>query len=205
MTFDQGERKKLKILAVLVAIGAVVVVVQIVRKKGPATAMAASTTTSVLPTKPDLAALLQEMQAGLMPSSRATQSPDALFTCIDEALDVFAGGNKPTPMPLESLPAEVFGVPRQFLAPPKDVAEEVKSTPSPQLQAGDEPRTDPIAEEFATLRLMTCMVSQRNQAAIINGMVVHCGETVGSFTVKEIAPGQVVLTHDGKPYVLKLR
>ncbi|NLX60592.1 MAG: hypothetical protein GXY74_16060 [Phycisphaerae bacterium] len=204
MTFDQGERKKLKILGVLVAIGAIVVVVQLVRKKGPATAMAASPT-AVLSTTPDLPALLQEMQAGLMPSTGGLQSPGAVFGCIDEALDVFAGGSKASPVPLESLRTDVFGVPRQFLAPPPAVVEEVKSAPPAQLQAAEEPKADPIAEEFATLRLMTCMVSQRNQAAIINGAVVHCGETVGSFVVKEIAPGQVVLTHDGKPYTLKLR
>jgi hypothetical protein len=203
MTFDQGERKKLRILGVLMAVGLLVVVVQVVRKKGPATAMA-SCGGMVAPTL-DLSAVLREMQAGLAPSGTSAASGTALFGNIDEALDIFAGGTKTMPVPLDRLRADVFGMPQQFLAPPPPPIEEVKSEPASLGATAESPQADPIADEFATLRLMTCLVSQRNQAAIINGTVIHRGETIGSFVVVEITPGQVLLDHQGTRYTLKLR
>lgn len=201
MIFDQGERKKLKVLGALVAVGLLVVGMQVVRKKGPATAKAAGEV--VTAAKMDLAAVLQEMQSGQALSLPGQGSGGVAFTSIDEALEVFAGGGKATPLPLEALRSDVFGVPKRFLQPPAPPVAELKSAPVEEKAA--EPQVDPIDEEFATLRLVTCMVSARNRAAIINGNVLHCGETIGSFTVTEIAPSRVVLRHEAKQYTLTLQ
>ncbi len=190
MFLDKGERKKVKILAGLVAVALLVVGLQVLKKAGPSVAQAASE--EAASGRTTLETALQQMRQELMPM---TPGADGMGVCsVEESLAVFLGGKKMKGGSLESLSPNVFGVPEEFKTPP--VPDQDAGTAAESADSADshEPEVDPHEEAFAKLQLEICMVSTRNRAAIVNGRILHCGETVDGFTVIEL-PKPKKLSH----------
>jgi len=203
MPFDKGERKKVLVLGGLVVAALVVVSVQVFKKSGPSVAQAAAG--AVASVKTDLKAALEEMRLDQMPAAPATPGDGkATLRDMDQALEVFLGGAKPKAVPIDSLRGDVFGVAAEFMTPPAPDEEAIAAKEAAGTGQADEEEVDPIEAALAELQLETCLVSARNRAAIINGQILHCGETVGGFKVVEIKPGRVTLAREGKQYTLTL-
>jgi len=200
MPFDQGERKKVLVLGGLVVAALVVVGVQVLRKSGPSVAQAA--TGVMANVKADLKTALEQMRLDQMPT--ASGGGEAAQQKVDEALEAFLGSRKPKGAAMDSLRGNVFGVPAQFMTPPAPDQKAGVAQDAVQTAQADEQEVDPIEAALAKLQLETCLVSTRNRAAIINGRILHCGETVGGFKVIEINPGRVTLVREGKQYTLAL-
>jgi hypothetical protein len=198
LPFDASERKKIIVLAVLGVVCAAVVLPQLLKHKGPAEANA-STATGAAATPLDIDAVVAEMRTSLTkPITNA--SGETVFTTVDEALELFVGGLRPQPVPVERLQLDVFGVPK---APVTDTPPPAAAAPS-KAAPGLSP-DDPLKAELAKLTLETVMISSRNQAAIINGQVLHVGETVEGFKITLIEIGQVTVAKDGRLAVLALK
>lgn len=200
MPFDQGERKKVLILGGLVVAALLVVGVQVLRKSGPSVAQAAAG--AMANVKADLKTALEQMRLDQMPT--ASGGGEAVPQKVDEALEVFLGSRKPKGAAIDSLRGNVFGVPAQFMTPPAPDEKAMTAEDPAQTAEAGEQEVDPIEAALAKLQLETCLVSARNRAAIINGQILHCGETVGDFKVIEINPGRVTLVREGRQYTLTL-
>lgn len=198
LPFDAAERKKIIVLVVLAAVCGVVVLPQLWKSKGPATANAA--TASGSGTTVDIESVVSEMRSSLTPPVKS-EGGEAVFVTVDEALDLFVGSVRPQPVPVERLRLAVFGVPEAAEA--KDAAS-VKSVLALKA-AGQLNEGDPLKAELEKLNLETVMISSRNRAAIINGEVLHLGEMIEGFKIVAIEIGQVSLVKDGRPAKLKLK
>jgi len=193
LPLDSAERKKLVLVVVLAAVCALVVVVQLWRRKAPAAAQAATGTAAAQTV--DLDAAVRQMQTA---TERRVVDKHAAFATVDEALDLFLGGAKPAAVPVEALRPGVFGLPE--LAATKQAAADADA-----LKAAPEPEAvDPDSVALAGLHLETVLVSARNRAAIINGQVLHCGESIEGYKVTAIEQGRVALTRNGKRFALTL-
>jgi len=201
MSLDKGERKKVKILAGLVAVALLVVGLQLLRKAGPSAAQAASEETASGRTAVETA--LEQMRQELMPLTPGADGVGAYS--VEESLEVFLGGKKMRGGSLESLSPNVFGVPEEFKTPPVSEQEAVTAEETADSAASAEPEVDPNEEALAKLQLEICMVSTRNRAAIINGRILHSGETVDGFTVIEIHQGRVIVARDGRQFTLTIK
>jgi hypothetical protein len=204
LPLDRSERKKVIALIVLVAVGAVVVGGQLWSKKGPAAAEAASplmATSSI-----DLEGLIKQIRQDDTPVATTAAGSKPLFRNIDEALDVFLDGAKAPAVPLNQLRHPIFGVPEECrrvaapVAPPEPAPAPAAGPPSPEAK-----KEDPAQAELAKLNLETVLVSSRNQAAIINGQVLHTGEMISGFQIVTITQGLVALERDGQKYELALK
>lgn len=183
------------VVVVLAAVCAVVVVVQLWRRKSPATAQAA-TGAGVAQTI-DLDAALRQMQGAM---HQPVSDKRATFATVDEALELFLSGAKPVAVPVDDLRPKVFGLPESAVA--AQGAEDAEA-----LKAQTEPEVEPLDPDVAALgglHLETVLVSSHNRAAIINGQVLHCGETIEGFEVDAIDQGRVALTRNGKCFALTL-
>jgi len=193
LPLDSAERKKLVVVVALAAVCALVVVVQLWRRKAPATAQAA--TGAAAAQTIDLDAAVRQMQRAM---HQPVVDKHAAFTTVDEALDLFLGGAKAAAVAVEELRPAVFGLPE--LAATQQAASDaaaLKAEPAPDT-------SDPDSTALAGLHLETVLVSARNRAAIINGQVLHCGETIEGFQVAAIEQGRVALTRNGKRFALTL-
>ncbi|NIA21109.1 MAG: GspB domain-containing protein [Anaerolineaceae bacterium] len=201
MALDKGERRKVKILVVLVVVAVLVVGLQVLKKAGPSAAQAASGEAAFGRTALETA--LQQMRQEQMP-----MAPGAEMTgvcSVAESLEVFLGGKRMKGVSLESLSPNVFGVPEEFKTPPAPDQDTVTAEEPGEDADSDEPQVDPNEEALAKLQLEICMVSTRNRTAIINGQILHSGEMIGGFTVLEIYPGRVTLVRDSKQFTLTIK
>lgn len=199
LPFDAAERKKIIVLAVLAVVCAVVVLPQLLKDKGPAAANAA-TPVAAAQTAVDIDSVVAEMRSSLF-APIGTGGGEAVFTTVDEALDLFVGGVRPQPVPVKSLRTVVFGIPEALRT---EEAASAKSLPVPQV-AGAMGENDPMKVELSKLNLETVMISSRNRAAIINGEVLHEGELIDGFTIVSIGIDQVSLTKGGRQARLTLK
>mgnify|MGYP001393600314 CR=1 FL=1 len=199
LPFDASERKKIIVLAVLGVVCAAVVLPQLLKHKGPAQANAAAPAGADAAATLDIDAVVQEMRTSL---NKPIQSPsgETVFTTVDEALELFVGGLRPQPIPAEALQLGVFGVPKASTAETMAKAAPAALKAVPALDP-----EDPLKAELAKLTLETVMISSRNQAAIVNGQVLHVGEMVDGFKITAIEMGRVAVMKDGRTALLTLK
>lgn len=191
---DPAERKKVLVLVALGAVCVLVVIVQVLRKTGGSTAAAATTAVATAPEAVDLDAIVREMQATMYrPASDAT----ATFQTVSEAVGLLAGGGSAVTIGPEAMRLDAFGLPR--------LDEPALPGQVEAIAAPTEPEADPVAEAFAGLELESILIGSRSRAAIINGKVLGEGERIDGFTVDAIAPGRVRLVRDGRVFTLKLK
>jgi hypothetical protein len=201
LPFDASERKKIMVLAGLAIVCAVVVLPQLLKNHGPATAMAATPGDAVVTL--DLEDTVRQMRADAKTggaTSGAKKGP-LLFNNVDDALDVFVGGARPQSVPVSELRLSVFGLPA-LLSPNADKGIQDAARAAAAVEAG---AGDPAQAELDTVTLETVLKSSRNCAAIIDGQVLHVGEQVLTFTITKIETGEVTLQRDGKLYTLRLK
>lgn len=192
LPLDARERKKVAVLILLAGVCALVLVPQLWKHRGPSTAYADSITAPQAAI--DLEAVLEQMRS----SFDKPVGEGRVFETVDEALELFQGGARPLAVPVEELRERVFGVPLSV------AGAKVRRELSPALaaQAGDK---SAVPAELKKLCLETVLVSSFNRAAIINGQVLHVGETVEGFRIEEIAIDRVSLSRDGKKYKMELQ
>ena len=194
LPLDSAERKKLLVVVILAAVCAGVVLVQLWRKKGPTPAQASTGATATAPVNLD--EVIRQMRMAL---HQPLGGKHATFTTVDEALELFLSGTRTSAVPVEQLRPMVFGLPE---------LDGAKTTPpDADLAAAEQAAADgdPTTAALDKLQLETVLVSVRNRAAIINGQVLHCGETIDGFKVTAIEPGRVTLARDGKRFALTLK
>ena len=121
---------------------------------------------------------------------------------IDEAMELFLGDIKAVTLPTDKIRCSAFGLPNEPQKSGASAGVDGKLATAGQEQT--EP-ADPVLAELSKLNLETVLVSARNRAAIINGQVLHCGETVNEFKIVEIEAGRVSMERGGKRYALQLK
>ncbi len=201
LPLDAGERKKLLILAGLGVLCVIVVAVQLAGGNGPATAEAAPA--GGIATVMDFEAVLAKMRGRGGAASGKSASQDT-FT-VDQALELFLGDTRPASVPVESFPSSVFGLPHTGNEPDEIESSRKWSEENTAAGTSDETAdTDPLLSALEQIELETVLVSPRNRAAILNGQVLHSGETLCGFRIDRIEPGEVTLSRAGREFTLTL-
>jgi len=201
LSFSAPERKKVLTFAALGAVCLVIVAFQVCKRKGPATAEAAPAVSGTAAAPVDLDQALQQMRDGDRQPETAGENK-ALCRTVDEAMELFLGDVKAATLPADKIRFSAFGLPEEPRKSSALAAAGGKPATAGKEQA--EP-ADPVLAELNKLNLETVLVSARNRAAIINGQVLHCGETVNEFKIVEIEPGRVSVERGGKKYALLLK
>lgn len=70
--------------------------------------------------------------------------------------------------------------------------------------AAEQERLRKLAESFAALKLQSIMVSRDGNLAMINNKLLKAGAHIGEFTIVDIEPQRVLLTHGTSKFELKL-
>lgn len=75
-------------------------------------------------------------------------------------------------------------------------------TRPPQFQMA--PVVQALPVELVNWKVTAIRISASDRSAIINGAIVRTGDMLGSATIREILPDQVVLDHDNKQVTVRL-